>query len=131
MTLSAVAYLTQQGRAAMDRIAHIISVCPSLSFQALVIANEHMAELRDPSLYQNVLNAYQQISSQVEDLPPLAEIAPNDSTWADTTSGITKKNQAERVKLEVELKTYANNMIKESIRVSTIFDAFKTSFIGI
>ena len=30
------------------------------------------------------------------------------------------KNQSERTKLEVELKTYTNNMIKESIRVSEL-----------
>ncbi|KAJ8472377.1 hypothetical protein ONZ45_g16676 [Pleurotus djamor] len=34
--------------------------------------------------------------------------------WADEMAA---KNQAERTKLEVELKTYTNNMIKESIRM--------------
>ncbi|KAG5641499.1 hypothetical protein DXG03_005084 [Asterophora parasitica] len=38
-----------------------------------------------------------------------------DTKWADETLA---KNQAERTKLEVELKTYTNNSIKESIRVS-------------
>jgi hypothetical protein len=31
-----------------------------------------------------------------------------------------KKNSGEKVKLEVELKTYANNMIKESQRVCIV-----------
>lgn len=42
------------------------------------------------------------------------DIAQLDTNWADETLA---KNQAERTKLEVELKTYTNNMIKESIRV--------------
>ena len=37
-----------------------------------------------------------------------------DTAWVEEA---TKKNVAERTKLEVELKTYTNNMIKESIRV--------------
>ena len=37
-----------------------------------------------------------------------------DTAWVEE---VTKKNVAERTKLEVELKTYTNNMIKESIRV--------------
>ena len=42
-------------------------------------------------------------------------LAELDTKWADE---VLTKNQADRVKLEVELKTYSNNMIKESIRVS-------------
>jgi COP9 signalosome complex subunit 1 len=38
-----------------------------------------------------------------------------DQKWIEETLA---KNQAERMKLEMELKTYSNNMIKESIRVS-------------
>lgn len=37
-----------------------------------------------------------------------------DTAWIEEVS---KKNVVERTKLEVELKTYTNNMIKESIRV--------------
>lgn len=47
-------------------------------------------------------------------LPNPLEIAQLDTKWVDE---ITAKNQSEKVKLEVELKTYTNNMIKESIRV--------------
>jgi COP9 signalosome complex subunit 1 len=43
------------------------------------------------------------------------EIAQLDTKWVDE---VTNKNTSEKVKLEVELKTYMNNMIKESIRVS-------------
>ena len=43
------------------------------------------------------------------------DVAQVDTRWADE---VMAKNQAEKTKLEVELKTYTNNMIKESIRVS-------------
>lgn len=46
------------------------------------------------------------------------EIPPLDTKWVEET---VSKNQSERVKLEVELKTYTNNMIKESIRVRFMF----------
>lgn len=48
-------------------------------------------------------------------LPNALEIAQLDTKWVDE---ITNKNMSEKVRLEVELKTYMNNMIKESIRVS-------------
>jgi COP9 signalosome complex subunit 1 len=46
------------------------------------------------------------------------EVAQVDTRWADE---IMAKNHAEKMKLEVELKTYTNNMIKESIRVRLFF----------
>jgi COP9 signalosome complex subunit 1 len=46
------------------------------------------------------------------------DVAQVDTRWADEA---ISKNQAEKMKLEVELKTYTNNMIKESIRVRLSF----------
>lgn len=40
-----------------------------------------------------------------------------DSAWAES---MNVQNAAERNKLEVELKTYQSNMIKESIRVRSL-----------
>lgn len=78
---------------------------------------QHVHQSRDPSLYQHVIYAYEQLASLPDvDLPNHMEIAQLDTKWADETIA---KNQAERIKLEVELKTYTNNMIKESIRVRT------------
>lgn len=48
-------------------------------------------------------------------LPNPLEIAQLDAKWVDE---VAARNQSEKVKLEVELKTYTNNTIKESIRVS-------------
>jgi len=68
-------------------------------------------------MYQNLLQAYEQAASATDvSLPNPMELAELDTKWADE---ILTKNQADRVKLEVELKTYSNNMIKESIRVSS------------
>lgn len=47
-------------------------------------------------------------------LPDFSEVSTIDQDWVTKT---TRKNTEERQKLEVELKTYSSNMIKESIRV--------------
>ncbi|KAJ7628348.1 26S proteasome subunit RPN7-domain-containing protein [Roridomyces roridus] len=105
------------GRTAVDRLIHIISVCPPLAPEAFQLAVQQIHQSRDPSLYQQVLSAYEQVVAAAageNPLPSSMELAPLDTRWADETM---TKNQAERSKLEVELKTYTNNMIKESIRM--------------
>jgi COP9 signalosome complex subunit 1 len=97
----------------------IITTCPSIAPEALHLAVQHIHQSRDPSLYQLVLSAYDQLDSLTDlQLPNSMQLASLDTRWADETMS---KNQAERVKLEVELKTYSNNMIKESIRVRAFF----------
>ena len=89
--------------------------CPSIAPEAFQLCVQHIHQSRDPSLYQNLLGAYEQLTNNTDlDLPNMMELAELDVKWADETFA---KNQADRVKLEVELKTYSNNMIKESIRV--------------
>ncbi|KZT26058.1 G protein pathway suppressor 1 [Neolentinus lepideus HHB14362 ss-1] len=104
------------GRIAIDRLVHIISLAPSIAPQALQLAFRHIQSLRDPALYQVVLSAYEQAASLGSvPLPAVNDIATVDQRWVDETNA---KNQNERMKLEVELKTYTNNMIKESIRMA-------------
>jgi len=63
-----------------------------------------------------LLGAYEQLINNTDlKLPNMMELAELDVKWADET---LVKNQVDRVKLEVELKTYTNNMIKESIRMA-------------
>ncbi|KAF7986122.1 hypothetical protein HWV62_41567, partial [Athelia sp. TMB] len=69
--------------------------------------------LRDPSLYAQAVSAYEALPADTN-LPPVEEVVELDSKWVEE---IMKKNTAEKTKLEVELKTYANNMIKESQRM--------------
>lgn len=69
--------------------------------------------LRDPGLYAHAISTYESLPSDAN-VPPVEALVDLDSKWAEETM---KKNLAEKTKLEVELKTYANNMIKESQRV--------------
>ena len=97
---------------------HIIPTCPSIAPQALSLAIQHIHKLRDPT-YQVVLSIYESLPGVSEGtLPHASEVASLNQKWLDET---VEKNQAERSKLEVELKTYSNNMIKESIRVRFLF----------
>jgi COP9 signalosome complex subunit 1 len=86
---------------------------------------QHIHQSRDPSLYQQVLTAYEQLTTIPDlQLPNPMDVAQVDTRWADETIA---KNQAEKMKLEVELKTYTNNMIKESIRVRFRLCRFRRS----
>ena len=97
--------------------------CPTIAAEAYQLGVQHIHQSRDPGLYQNLLSAYEQAQSYTQSqlsegatvLPDPLEIAQLDTRWMDETLA---RNTADRGKLEVELKTYTNNMIKESIRVS-------------
>jgi COP9 signalosome complex subunit 1 len=99
----------------VDRLNYIIGTCPSIATQALHLAVQHIHQLCDPSLYSIVQSSYEVLPGVSDGtLPHASQIAPLDKKWAEEMNA---KNQAERIKLDVELKTYSNNMIKESIRV--------------
>jgi len=97
----------------VDRLVYIISICPPLAVPALQLAAQQIFKTRDVDLYRNTAGAYDVVAANAQ-LPPAAEVAPLDQAWYDEWSS---KNLAERSRLEVELKTYTSNMIKESIRV--------------
>ncbi|ESK91190.1 cop9 signalosome complex subunit 1 [Moniliophthora roreri MCA 2997] len=105
------------GRTAIDRLTRIVSVCPSLTVDAFNLAVQYIHQSRDPSQYQTLCHAYEAVSSYtgvVGQLPSISELPALDTRWVDE---IQRKNQQEKMKLEAELKTYSNNMIKESIRM--------------
>ncbi|KAI5891032.1 uncharacterized protein SCHCODRAFT_02627943 [Schizophyllum commune H4-8] len=106
------------GRTAIFRLIHIISHCPTLAPEAYKAAVEHVYQSRDPQLYQQVLSAYETVAASAgtpdAPFPKPEDIMPLDPKWIDETNA---RNANERVKLEVELKSYTNNMIKESIRM--------------
>lgn len=111
---------THIGRTAIDRLIHIVKLCPAVAPEAFNLAVQHIHQSRDPSLYQTLVTEYEHLAEnpavkESYQLPNPLEISQLDTKWIDEVSA---KNQSERVKLEVELKTYTNNMIKESIRVS-------------
>ncbi|XP_006455086.1 hypothetical protein AGABI2DRAFT_209370 [Agaricus bisporus var. bisporus H97] len=108
------------GRTAIDRLIHIVRTCPAVAPEAFKLAVELIHQWRDPSLYQTLITEYERLldNTTVREsytLPNPLEIAQLDTKWVDE---ITAKNQSEKVRLEVELKTYMNNMIKESIRMA-------------
>ena len=111
------------GRTAIDRLIHIMMTCPTIAPEAFQLCVQHIHLSRDPALYQSLLQAYEQVATYAEgvSLPNPLELAELDTKWADET---LTKNKADRTKLEVELKTYSNNMIKESIRVRCFQSTF-------
>ena len=110
------AHTPHTGRTAVDRLLAITAACPAIAPQALKLAFTRLYRLRDPSLVPAALAAYASAAALPEGqgLPPAADVVVVDAAWIEEVS---KKNVAERTKLEVELKSYTNNMIKESIRV--------------
>ena len=58
---------------------------------------------------------YMAIVEEFQSLAPNEPLAQINTAWAEQT---TKHNKMETDRLEHELKTYKNNLIKESIRVS-------------
>ncbi|KAI0252803.1 26S proteasome subunit RPN7-domain-containing protein [Lactifluus subvellereus] len=109
------------GRSALDRLIYVISLCPALAPQALKRSLQLLIEptQRDTEYYKAILSAYETTASRPGvRLPPLDDLVPDHTpfvAWAEET---IERNNAERRKLEVELKTYTGNMIKESIRMA-------------
>ena len=121
----------KSGRTSVDRLIHIIATCPSIASQALQLAVKQIQTLRDPALYAAAVSTYEQLQTITDiPLPAASDIAPLDPKWLEET---TKRNSLEKTKLEVELKTYANNMIKESQRVcvGTLFVFFFLLTLGV
>ncbi|EJD01854.1 uncharacterized protein FOMMEDRAFT_87024 [Fomitiporia mediterranea MF3/22] len=96
-------------RTAIYRLLYILELCPSLAKEAFQLAVQRIKAGRDPQLYQNALNLYN------TSLPEGSEGEEVDAAWLEK---VVASNTSERNKLEVELKTYTSNMIKESIRMA-------------
>ena len=97
-----------------------MSACPLLAPQAFQLAIREAQKGRDTSLYRSIFAAYDRVHADAADeIPDGSSIATIDQKWIEETNA---KNQGERTKLEVELKTYSSNMIKESIRVRGMRD---------
>jgi len=105
----------------MDRLIHIISLSPTLAPQAFKRALQLLtaSTQRDTEYYKVILGTYDSVATrQGIRIPPLEELLPDHTpflTWIEQTN---ERNNAERKKLEVELKTYTGNVLKESIRMA-------------
>lgn len=111
------------------RLLHVAQVSPALAAQALTLA---LAEIErstlDVNLYETAYHMYTQSLAAIENGTNTSPVAV---AWYDSVRGQSRvqlnqswidhaKNEAQSTmdKLEVELKGYSTNLIKESIRVS-------------
>lgn len=98
------------GRTKIQRLLFIANRCPPLAAQALQFGIKLLqSETFDVKAYQQACNHL--LSAD----PPTAEaLGHPDQTWIDAT---TRRAKVQGDKLENELKSYRNNLIKESIRM--------------
>jgi COP9 signalosome complex subunit 1 len=102
-----------QGPTRFLRLQTIATTSPFLSADAFRLAiTEAMAG-------KNV-DAYVETVAAFEKLLPNDPMAQLDATWIENK---TKKVKAETDRMEHELKTYKNNLIKESIRVLSTYQS--------
>lgn len=135
-----IIYLTDQdtdlralltGRSKINRLLYVSNSSPSLCGAALALALTSIKQLTlDIQLYQEVFHLYRQHISAIESG---SEQDPTAVSWYDATKGnqvqldrnwldqAKKDAQSGKEKLEVELKGYTTNLIKESIRVGSHF----------
>jgi COP9 signalosome complex subunit 1 len=95
------------GHTRIDRLHHIGSHSPYLALDAYRLA---IAEAKKG---KNV-NLYLQLVEELSSIAPQDPAALTDTTWAEKKA---QETQREQDRLEHELKSYKNNLIKESIRV--------------
>ncbi|KAI8913549.1 signalosome subunit 1 [Gorgonomyces haynaldii] len=96
-------YMSNYTGSKTQRLLFMADVCPSLRVDCLRMA---LNELKQS---QNVVK-YKQVGEMLNELVP----TPLDDLWIEQTH---RQNVAKTQKLESELKTYKNNLIKESIRM--------------
>ncbi|KAF8578837.1 hypothetical protein K439DRAFT_443986 [Ramaria rubella] len=95
------------GRSATFRLLHIATYSPTLAPPALQLALQYILQTPNTALYTSIIQEYNALPSTTEPLPI-------DQQWIEE---ISTKNANDRNRLEVELKQYTSNMIKESIRM--------------
>ncbi|VDB96657.1 unnamed protein product [Peniophora sp. CBMAI 1063] len=108
------------GRAALDHLSHIIQHAPSLAHDALqrALTLLTLPDQRDPTLLNTLTSSYTTATERAASIGLTLPAFPDAQTYASWALKLTKENDAQRAKLEVELKTYTQNMIKESIRLA-------------
>ncbi|KAK9322688.1 26S proteasome subunit RPN7-domain-containing protein [Lipomyces orientalis] len=95
------------GRNAVDRLLFIADRCPALAVDALILAIASLKQTAEVSRYEDA----------VERLHAIAPHDPRATADAGWVEAVTKATRSTGDKLELELKSYKNNLIKESIRM--------------
>lgn len=91
----------------IDRLHHIGAHSPYLAVDAYRLAIAEAKRGKNVSLYMGLVEEFSGIA-------PQDPAALTDTVWAEKK---TRETQQEQDRLEHELKSYKNNLIKESIRV--------------
>lgn len=102
------------GRRKIQRLMFIGRSCPALAVEAFRLAAEAIkADTMDVGLYEEAVTGYQAaLDRGLQDTD--GNKLQRDDEWISNTRRAAQK---ESDKLEVELKSYQSNLIKESIRV--------------
>ena len=95
------------GKSRIERLFHIAKTSTVLYHEAIEMASAEAKEGKDTDLYEKVIA----LRAALEPGNPKAH---KDDAWV---TKINRENKSETSKLEMELKGYKNNLIKESIRV--------------
>lgn len=94
---------------------YIATHCPALRKVCSKAALEHIRQTsRNVSAYQAMVTVHN-TEAETGNLIPASERIQADAEWIQSTQ---QRNNAEREKLELEMRNYQNNLIKESIRMA-------------
>lgn len=103
------------GHARAQRLMYIATHCPSLRQTCSKAAIDHIKEhTRDVSAYQAMVTVHN-TEPETGNLIPASQRIAADADWVQS---MQQRNNAEREKLELEMRNYQNNLIKESIRMA-------------
>ena len=114
------ARLTNAGRTVFRRLYLIASCSKFLGEEAARLAVADAKRRNDVQQYHDAISLLRQITGGGDASSDI------DTTWVERKE---KQNQAETQRLELELKGYKNNLIKESIRVSPCRPVVGTSHV--
>lgn len=104
------------GMAKLLRLMHIASRCRSLRVDALRLALNHVQTTHNVSMYRSIHSQLVEAINNQPRLPdgvPAPSVPALDVQWIETTQ---KKAALKLEKLDMDLKNYKSNSIKESIR---------------
>jgi COP9 signalosome complex subunit 1 len=116
-TLDLESYVANfQGLAKLYRLLHIADRCQSLHIEALRMALAYiMSSTHNTNMYLQIYKKVQETANSQLRLPPdtAGALPPIDSHWVELTA---KRAAVKLERLDMDLKNYKTNLIKESVR---------------
>lgn len=106
------------GRTKIDRLLYLAVNCPPLRQVCSSAAAELIkSTTTDTTLYYRAIHIHNTSAQSGAQLTAKDQLLAADETWSMQSH---KSNQDELEKLDLELRHYQNNLIKESVRVSVL-----------